>query len=172
MPHTRSGPVTIWVSPRGVRRIEFGQLPRGDRTDPPEERSVFLSYAVQQLEEYFGKNRTVFELELDFPDSTTQFQQDVYDRLLNIEYGHVVSYGQVARDIGQPDMARAVGQAVGANPIPIVVPCHRVIASDGSLTGFAGGIHTKAALLKLEGIDVDGAKSSSKVHPEVIPLDL
>ena len=92
--------------------------------------------------------------------------------MLNIEYGHVVSYGQVARDISQPGMARAVGQAVGANPIPIVVPCHRVIASDGSVTGFAGGIRTKVALLKLEGVDVDGAKPSSKVHPEVIPLDL
>ena len=109
---------------------------------------------------------------MDFPNSITQFQQDVYDRLLNIEYGHIVSYGQVARDIGQPNMARAVGQAVGANPIPIVVPCHRVIASDGRLTGFAGGIRTKVALLKLEGVDVDGSKPSSKVYPEVIPLDL
>ena len=172
MPRTRSGPVTIWMSPKGVRRIEFGALPRRARTAPPEERPVFLSYAVQQLEEYFERERTEFELELDFPASITQFQQDVYDRLLNIEYGHIVSYGQVARDIGQPNMARAGGQAVGANPIPIVVPCHRVIASDGRLTGFAGGIRTKVALLKLEGVDVDGAKPSSKVYPEVIPLDL
>ncbi|MCH2459899.1 MAG: methylated-DNA--[protein]-cysteine S-methyltransferase [Gemmatimonadetes bacterium] len=155
-----------------MRRIEFGALPRRDHTDPLEERPVFLSYAVQQLQEYFEKNRTEFDLALDFPNSITQFQQDVYDRLLNIEYGHVVSYGQVARDISQPGMARAVGQAVGANPIPIVVPCHRVIASDGTVTGFEGGIPTKVALLKLEGVDVDGAKPSSKVHPEVIPLDL
>jgi methylated-DNA-[protein]-cysteine S-methyltransferase len=69
-------------------------------------------------------------------------------------------------------MARAVGQAVGSNPIPIVVPCHRVVASDGSLTGFGGGLPAKVALLKLEGIDVDGDKPTSKVHPEVIPLDL
>ena len=69
-------------------------------------------------------------------------------------------------------MARAVGQAVGANPIPIVVPCHRVVASDGRLTGFGGGLPAKVALLKLEGIGVDGDKPNSKVHPEVIPLDL
>lgn len=131
-----------------------------------------LLAAVRQLEEYFDKSRTFFDLPLDFSDTLTDFQRDVYDRLLQIEYGHVASYGQVARDIGKPDMARAVGQAVGANPLPIVVPCHRVVASDGSLTGFGGGLRAKAALLKLEGIDVSGTKPTSKVHPEVIPLDL
>jgi len=89
-----------------------------------------------------------------------------------VPYGHVTSYGQLAKDVGKPDQARAVGQAVGANPIPIVIPCHRVIASDGRLTGFGGGLPAKVALLKLEGVDVDGARPSSKVHPEVIPLDL
>lgn len=127
---------------------------------------------VDQLEEYFAKERTNFDLPLDFSGVSTGFQRDVYDRLLEIEYGHVVSYGRVAQDIDKPDMARAVGQAVGANPIPIVIPCHRVIASDGRLTGFGGGLPAKIALLKLEGIDVDGDKPSSKVHPEVIPLDL
>lgn len=131
-----------------------------------------LRAAVTQLEEYFDKSRQTFDLPLDLSGSLTSFQHDVYDRLLEIEYGHVVSYGQVARDVGKPDMARAVGQAVGANPLPIVVPCHRVVASDGSLTGFGGGLRAKAALLKLEGIDVSGSKPTSKVHPEVIPLDL
>ena len=69
-------------------------------------------------------------------------------------------------------MARAVGQAVGANPIPIVVPCHRVVGADGRLTGFGGGLRVKVALLTLEGIGVDGSQANSKVHPEVIPLDL
>ncbi len=91
---------------------------------------------------------------------------------MKVGYGHVTSYGQLARDIGKPDQARAVGQAVGANPIPIVIPCHRVIASDGSLTGFSGGLMAKVELLKLEGVDVSGTSPSSKVHPEVIPLDL
>ncbi len=127
---------------------------------------------MRQLQEYFAKKRRTFDLELHFPESTTDFQHDVYRRLLDIEYGHVLSYGQVASDIGRPDMARAVGQAVGANPLPIIVPCHRVIAADGSLTGFGGGLRAKAALLTLEGIEVDGASATSRVHPEVIPLDL
>ena len=172
LPSTRAGPITVWTSPQGVRRIEFGPLPRDHNTDPPERWPPILKEAVRQLEEYFAKERTSFDLPLDWGGATTGFQRDVYDRLLDIEYGHVASYGRIARDIGRPDMARAVGQAVGANPIPIVVPCHRVVASDGSLTGFGGGLAAKAELLKLEGIDVGGAKPTSKVHPEVIPLDL
>lgn len=131
-----------------------------------------LRVAVTQLEEYFAKARTAFDVELDWSGVSSDFQRDVYARLLEIQHGHVVSYGQIAKDVGKPDQARAVGQAVGANPIPIVVPCHRVIASDGRLTGFSGGLHVKVALLKLEGIDVDGATPNSRVHPEVIPLDL
>jgi methylated-DNA-[protein]-cysteine S-methyltransferase len=131
-----------------------------------------LHAAVDQLEEYFAKTRRTFDVPLDFPDSVSGFQREVYDRLLEIPFGKVVSYGRVASDIGKPDMARAVGQAVGSNPIPIIVPCHRVVASDGSLTGFGGGLPAKIGLLKLEGIDVDGDKPTSKVHPEVIPLDL
>lgn len=169
---TRAGPLTVWVSLLGVRRIEFGALPRDHRNEPREQWPTRLADAVAQLEEYFAKARRSFDLELDWLDSLTDFQRDVYRRLLEIDYGHVVSYGQVARDVGKPDMARAVGQAVGANPIPIVVPCHRVVASDGGLTGFGGGLSAKVALLKLEGIDVNGASPSSKVHPEVIPLDL
>lgn len=172
LPVTRAGPITVWVSPIGVRRIEFGGLPHDHKGEPRDKWSERLSGAVAQLEEYFAKARRAFDLDLDFPETLTPFQRDVYARLLDIEYGHVASYGQVARDIGKPDMARAVGQAVGANPIPIVVPCHRVVASDGSLTGFGGGLRAKVALLKLEGIDVDGSSPNSKVHPEVIPLDL
>jgi methylated-DNA-[protein]-cysteine S-methyltransferase len=166
------GPITVWVSPSGVRRIEFGPLPRDSQDEPREAWPPLLTSAVTQLEEYFAKERRAFDLDLDFPDTTTGFQHDVYRRLMEIDYGHVASYGQVARDIGKPDMARAVGQAVGSNPLPIVVPCHRVVASDGTLTGFGGGLRAKAALLKLEGIDVDGTKPTSRVHPEVIPLDL
>ena len=162
----------MWVSPEGVRRIEFGPLPREHHTHPPESWPPDLRDVVEQLEEYFEKKRMAFDVELDFAGATTGFQRDVYSRLLRIEYGHVVSYGQIARDVGKPDMARAVGQAVGANPIPIVVPCHRVVAADGRLTGFGGGLAAKVALLTLEGIGVDGDLPSSKVHPEVIPLDL
>ncbi|HUF76123.1 MAG TPA: methylated-DNA--[protein]-cysteine S-methyltransferase, partial [Longimicrobiales bacterium] len=124
MPTTRAGAVTLWVSSTGVRRIEFGPLPRGSRDEPPEERPPLLADAVGQLEEYFARERRAFELPLDFPETTTDFQHDVYRRLMEIEYGHVASYGQIAREIGKPDMARSVGQAVGSNPLPIVVPCH------------------------------------------------
>jgi methylated-DNA-[protein]-cysteine S-methyltransferase len=124
------------------------------------------------MEEYFAKERTAFDLKLDFSGVTSDFQQEVYDQLITVEYGHVTSYGQLARDIGKPDQARAVGQAVGHNPIPIIVPCHRVIGSDGRLTGFSGGLEAKVELLKIEGIDVDGHGPKSRVHPEVIPLDL
>lgn len=155
-----------------MRRIEFGALPRGHRDEPSEQWPALLKDAVRQLGEYFAKDRRAFDVPLDFPESVSEFQREVYDRLLEIPFGTVVSYGRIARDVGKPDMARGVGQAVGANPIPIVVPCHRVVASDGSLTGFGGGLPAKVALLKLEGIDVDGVKPTSKVHPEVIPLDL
>lgn len=127
---------------------------------------------MRQVREYLDKDRRSFDLELDFGDVITAFQRDVYDRLMAIEYGRVASYGQIAREIGKPDQARAVGQAVGANPIPIVIPCHRVVGADGRLTGFSGGLAVKVSLLKLEGIDVDGAEANSRVHPEVIPLDL
>ena len=131
-----------------------------------------LRVAVEQIEQYFAKEREDFDLELDFSGVGSDFQQEVYDQLRKVPYGHVTSYGQLAREIGKPDQARAVGQAVGANPIPIVVPCHRVIGSDGSLTGFSGGLPSKVELLKLEGVDVGGTSATSKVHPEVIPLDL
>ena len=127
---------------------------------------------MAQLRAYLAKERRSFDLELDLSGVSSEFQQDVYDRLQQIEYGHVTSYGQIAADVGKPDQARAVGQAVGANPIPIIIPCHRVVGSDGRLTGFSGGLSVKVSLLKLEGVDVDGATATSRVHPEVIPLDL
>lgn len=166
------GPLTIWTSPGGVRHIEFGPLPKERNADPPEAWKPGLQEAVRQLREYLGKERRAFDLELDFTDVTTAFQREVYDRLMAIEYGRVASYGQIAQEIGKPDQARAVGQAVGANPIPLIIPCHRVVGSDGRLTGFSGGLAAKVSLLKLEGIDVDGADANSRVHPEVIPLDL
>ena len=86
--------------------------------------------------------------------------------------GTSVTYGDLARQIGRPELARAVGQAVGANPVPIIIPCHRVVAADGKLGGFSGGLTAKVALLRVEGIEVDGATPVSRVHPEVLRLDL
>jgi len=169
---TRVGGVTIWTSPRGVRRIEFGPLPRDRHRDEQAVQPDQLREAVRQIEAYFTKERTSFDLPLDFSGVSSDFQREVYEELLKVEYGHVTTYGEIARAIGKPDQARAVGQAVGANPILIVVPCHRVIASDGRLTGFSGGLRRKVALLRMEGIEVEGASPNSRVHPEVIPLDL
>src|SRR5262249_46745434 len=101
-----------------------------------------------QLTEYFGGGRAEFELPL-LPEGTP-FQRKVWNALCEIPYGETISYGELARRIGQPTAARAVGLANGSNPLPIVVPCHRVIGADGSLTGFGGGIERKRWLLAHE----------------------
>ena len=101
-----------------------------------------------QLREYFAGKRKKFDLDLDFQG--TEFQKKVWQILLNIPYGETKSYGQVAKEIGNPKASRAVGAANGKNPIAIIAACHRVIGSSGKLTGFAGGLEVKAYLLELE----------------------
>jgi methylated-DNA-[protein]-cysteine S-methyltransferase len=102
----------------------------------------------RQLNEYFVGRRDAFDLELDF--AGTRFQHQVWQALLTIPFGETRSYGQIAKQIGKPTAVRAVGAANGRNPISIVAPCHRVIGSNGKLTGFAGGLDAKARLLALE----------------------
>ena len=101
-----------------------------------------------QLAEYFAGERKDFDLPLSL--SGTEFQVAVLEALQQIPYGETTSYGAVAKQIGRPKAMRAVGAANGRNPIPIIVPCHRVIGTSGDLTGFGGGLDTKAALLRLE----------------------
>lgn len=108
-----------------------------------------LSQVCAQLDEYFAGKRTVFDLPLK-PDGT-DFQKSVWRRLLSIPFGATTSYGELAKTLGKPKASRAVGAANGQNPLPIVVPCHRVIGSNGKLTGFAGGLEVKKQLLELEG---------------------
>ena len=91
---------------------------------------------------------------------------------MEIPFGRIVSYGDIADEMGVAGAARAVGQAVGANPLPIVVPCHRVVRSDSRLGGYSGGLLQKVALLSIEGVDVDGHRSGSRVHPELLRLPL
>lgn len=107
-----------------------------------------LDRAVAQLTEYFAGTRTDFDLPID-PDGTP-FQREAWDALSRIPFGETVSYGEQARMLGDANKSRAVGAANGKNPIPIVVPCHRVVGSKGQLTGFAGGIENKAWLLDHE----------------------
>ena len=106
--------------------------------------------ARQQLTEYFAGQRREFDLPL--APAGTDFQRRVWELLREIPYGETVTYGELARRLGNPKSARAVGMACNRNPIAIVVPCHRVVGSTGSLTGYAGGLDAKAFLLKLEGV--------------------
>lgn len=134
-----------------ITAIEFSPFrdhdgrPRGDRDD-----SVpVLAEAVRQLGAYFDRDLKEFDLPLD--PAGSDFQKAVWGQLLRIGYGETASYGEVARRLGKSNAAsRAVGLANGSNPIPIVIPCHRVIGADGTLTGYAGGVERKQTLLELE----------------------
>lgn len=126
-----------------------GTLPHDGTPDAP---SAVLDATAQQLSEYFSGQRREFNLPVD--TSGTDFQSAVWQQLAAIPYGTVRSYGEVGASTGRPTAGRAVGGAVGANPVPIIIPCHRVLASDGRITGYSGGngIPTKEWLLDLEGI--------------------
>jgi methylated-DNA-[protein]-cysteine S-methyltransferase len=108
-----------------------------------------LAPVIAQLDEYFAGRRRTFDLELD--PRGTEFQRRVWAELRRIPWGGTISYGELARRIGRPSASRAVGAANGRNPIPIVIPCHRVIGANGDLTGFGGGLPIKRKLLALEG---------------------
>jgi methylated-DNA-[protein]-cysteine S-methyltransferase len=112
-----------------------------------------LSAALAQLEEYFAGKRRLFDLPLEL--SGTPFQRDVWTTLAEIPYGETVSYAELAAMVGRPTAFRAVGQANGAHPIPIVLPCHRVVASGGRIGGYGGGLPVKRKLLTLEGVPGD-----------------
>ena len=132
-----------------VRQIRFpNRTPhRPDPTWTESARGV-IGEAKRQLGEYFAGRRTEFQLPL--APAGTEFQRRVWRHLQEIPYGQTISYGELARRTGNPKASRAVGAANGSNPIPIVIPCHRVIGANGKLTGFGGGLPTKEALLALE----------------------
>jgi methylated-DNA-[protein]-cysteine S-methyltransferase len=146
---TPLGPLTLVGHDETLQQIRF---PRpGGEPDIPEGSTACgssLAAASKQLGEYFEGSRRVFELAVA-PEGTP-FQQTVWKALQDIPWGETRSYGAVSAAIGRAGAARAVGAANGRNPIPIVIPCHRVIGSDGSLTGFAGGLQIKRQLLALE----------------------
>jgi methylated-DNA-[protein]-cysteine S-methyltransferase len=135
------GPLRLTVEDDGaLTRIDFRP---GDVSDDPRFAGV-----TSQLDEYFAGRRTTFDLPMRPRGGA--FEQLVWAELLRIPYGETASYGEIAERIGHPGKARAVGSANARNPIAIVCPCHRVIGSDGSLTGYAGGLEAKRALLALE----------------------
>jgi len=140
------GPLLLAVAERGLVALEFGggEVAAG-WVEFPEKTAPY----ARQLEEYFAGGRRRFDLPLDLRG--TDFQKRCWQELLKIPYGETRSYAEIARAIGNPAAVRAVGLANGKNPIAIIVPCHRVIGSDGSLTGYGGGLETKRKLLQLEG---------------------
>jgi methylated-DNA-[protein]-cysteine S-methyltransferase len=148
------GPLLIAGAGHAIQLISFAPnkesrgKPRRPEAGWTESREGALGETARQLHEYFEARRMTFDLPLD--PLGTEFQRAVWTRLCEIPYGETISYGELARRIGNPNAARAVGAANGANPLPIVVPCHRVIGSSGALTGFGGGLPVKQALLKLE----------------------
>ena len=133
---------------RHLTAVEFENR-QSDATGGVEGSDAVLSECIRQLTEYFSGDRHNFDLPL--ATGGTDFQQRVWRALTRIPYGELRSYRDIADSLDNPKAVRAVGAANGRNPIPIVVPCHRVIGSDGSLTGFAGGIAVKRALLEFEG---------------------
>ena len=146
------GPMIVAATECGLAGLWFeGQRHLPDSSAwPVQPQHPVLRQAITQLDEYFGGSRTSFDLPLDLQGGTA-FQQAVWQALLAIPRGGTTSYGVLSQRIGQPAAVRAVGAAVGRNPLSIVVPCHRVLGADGSLTGYAGGLQRKSALLQLEG---------------------
>jgi len=146
------GAMLLAATDRGLAGIWFegqrhGPDSRAWREDPDH---PVLREAVAQLADYFAGRRTQFELPLDL-QSGTPFQQSVWHAMCAVPAGHTTSYSALGEQLGRPNAARAIGAAVGRNPLSIVVPCHRVLGAGGALTGYAGGLARKDALLRLEG---------------------
>jgi methylated-DNA-[protein]-cysteine S-methyltransferase len=148
---TPIGQLLIAASESGITAVRFPNRNGRRLTDPGSKPGVneHLTRAVGQLLEYFAGKRTSFDLPLD--PQGTGFERRVWDLLLEIPYGATTSYGALAKRLGDITLARAVGAANGSNPIPIIVPCHRVIGANGDLTGFGGGLDRKRWLLEHEG---------------------
>jgi methylated-DNA-[protein]-cysteine S-methyltransferase len=154
---TPIGTFGIVASERGLTNV------RWSATGLPDDSSALLDEAAAQLEAYFAGELTSFDLALDLEG--TDFQRRCWLALATIPYGQTVSYGEQARRLGLgPDAARAVGAANGQNPLPVILPCHRVLGADGSLTGFGGGLHRKRFLLEHEGALLPlGAERSARL---------
>jgi methylated-DNA-[protein]-cysteine S-methyltransferase len=146
------GSLTLVASERGLAAVLWEHedtLPRQFAPVTADAGHPLLLQTQWELEEYFSGSRRGFTVRLDF--SGTEFQNKVWNALRTIPFGQTRSYGEIANQIGRSKAVRAVGAANGRNPIPIIVPCHRVIGADGTLTGFGGGLENKARLLALEG---------------------
>ena len=149
------GELLVAATDRGVCWIEFGPEETLDRLQRQVGTRLLrvprrLTPVRQELDEYFSGERTTFDVDVDLA-AVPAFQRHVLDELVRVPYGEVTTYGALATRIGKPRAARAVGGALNRNPVPIIVPCHRVIGASGSLVGYAGGLERKQLLLQLEG---------------------
>jgi methylated-DNA-[protein]-cysteine S-methyltransferase len=148
------GVLKILADEKGIKEIEFAQE---EFKSIQNSSSKIIKDCIKQLDEYFRGKRKSFELKLN-PEGT-EFQKKVWKELLKIPYGKTLSYGEISRRIKNPKAVRSVGQAIGRNPISIVIPCHRVIGGDGKLTGYASGLWRKEWLLKHEEINLNNSKN-------------
>ena len=144
------GKLRLIASDKGLVAIDVRNVRVASDQETSASAQKFLSATKKQLEQYFAGNRTTFDIPLDLEG--TDFQQQAWRALCRIPYGKTISYGQQAKNIKKPKAFRAVGSANGKNPIPIIVPCHRVVAGDGSLGGYSLGLKMKKQLLALEGV--------------------
>lgn len=140
------GTLTLTANDEALTGVRFGWVEEATLEQVPND---MLIEAAHQLSEYFSGKRLRFDLPL--APLGTSFQQRVWLGLCSIPYGKTLSYGELAERIGQPAAARAVGMANNRNPIPVIIPCHRVIGADGALVGYGGGLNIKEALLRHEG---------------------
>ena len=144
---TPVGRICICADETGICALRFGA--ETEKNDA----SALLDMAQKQLEEYFAGRRKVFSVPLSI--HATPFRERIWAELLKIPYGETISYGELARRAGNAGACRAVGMANHANPLPIFIPCHRVVGADGRLTGYAGGLEIKKILLEIEGTHVE-----------------
>ena len=144
------GSLIILSSAKGIAGLYFGHRIENSTLPPGNPRDRFLNDAEEELKDYFAGTRKTFCVRLDARGSA--FQRGVWRELAKIPFGETRSYGELAENLDNPGAVRAVGSANGANPISIIVPCHRVIGKDGSLTGFGGGLEIKKKLLRHEGV--------------------
>ena len=153
---TPIGTLLVATTDRGLCRISYDPEPEREAESLAQTFGLRVLRAAKpidpvrrQLDEYFAGSRTKFELPLDL--RVTGFNRDVLERLARVPYGHLTTYGTLAAEAHRPKAARAVGVVMNRNPIPIVLPCHRVVGANGSLTGYGGGLERKEILLELEG---------------------
>lgn len=140
---SKIGKVVVYASNDALEASKFGSVDEKDRPNK------ITKACIRQLIEYVENKRDSFDLPLSF--TGTAFQEEVWNYLLHIPYGKTTTYSKIAKDLGDLKKVRAVGTAIGKNPLLIIVPCHRVLGVDGSLTGYAGGMDNKQKLLELEG---------------------